>query len=392
MLPKINIAKGHHHRFLRGNPWLFNNEIIANNENKSLLPGELVEVMHDGKPVAIGYFNRHSLISLRALTWDTKQTINANFFYSRLQNALTLREKFYTQPYYRLIHAEADYLPGLIIDRFDAIFVVQINTQGMERLIDYIVKALQALFDPKTIYIKRDSTIRTAEGLDIVDPEVIGAEISSLTIIENNTNFTIDISTGQKTSWFYDHRNNRKLIAELAHSKTVIDYFCYSGGFAIQAAMHGAKAVTGVDRSAPAIANATASAKLNNVDKICSFTTASVFEDLDKRHEDSLSYDIVVLDPPAFVKVKKDLKTGIKGYEKLLTKGLKLVNKQGLLLIASCSYHIKETDLKTCLAQALSNVNRTGSIIQRLTAGYDHPVHPHIEESEYLKGFLVFVD
>lgn len=391
MLPSIEIIPGYHKRFLSGYPWLYANELIQSQLTKGLEPGELVSVEHNRKRVATGYFNRHSLISFRALSTDNTETIDVEFFKRRLQHSLAIRERFYNSPYYRLIYAEADGLPGLIIDRFDAVFVIQINTQGMEKLKNVLIEALQALFSPTTLYFKNDSAVRALEGLPLSEPEIIGKSLSTLTVIENNMTFEIDMTSSQKTGWFFDHRENRALIAKLANNKTVMDYFCYSGGFSLQAAKQHAKHVTGIDRSESALQNATRSASLNQLSDRCEFHCQDTFKDMDERLHKGQMFDIVVLDPPAFVKNKKDLAPGLKGYEKLLSKALPLTAPGGFLLIASCSYHVKEADLKICLIRALQKTKREARIVQTLSAGFDHPTHPMLEESSYLKGFLVFV-
>lgn len=392
MLSSIEIIPGYHKRFLAGYPWLYANEIKQSQSTKNLTPGDLVSVLYQNKPVATGYYNRHSLISFRTLLNQHSLHIDINvaFFMARLQQSLSLREKFYTAPYYRLIHAEADGLPGLIIDRFDHVFVIQINTQGMEQLKHLLIEALQTLFSPTTLYFKNDSAVRGLEGLPLSEPEIIGEPLSTLTVVENNMTFEIDMTSSQKTGWFFDHRENRALIAKLARDKTLIDYFCYSGGFSLLAAKHHAKQVIGIDRSESALKNAERSATLNHLSNT-KFHCQESFKDMDERLQNGQLFDIVLLDPPAFVKSKKDLMPGLKGYEKLLTKALPLVKPNGFLLIASCSYHVKEADLKTCLIRALQKTKREGRIVQTLSAGFDHPIHPMLEESGYLKGFLVFI-
>jgi 23S rRNA (cytosine1962-C5)-methyltransferase len=390
MLPTIEIIPSYHKRFLAGYPWLYANEIVQSQLTKALEPGELVAVARQGKRIATGYFNRHSLISFRALS-SADTDIGVAFFKHRLEQSLALREQFYHMPYYRLVHAEADGLPGLIIDRFDSVFVIQINTQGMEKLKSLLTEALQALFSPTTLYFKNDSAVRTLEGLPIAEPETIGKPLSTLTVIENNMTFEIDMTSSQKTGWFFDHRDNRALIAKLAGNKTVIDYFCYSGGFSLQAAKQQAKRVIGIDRSEGALKNAGRSASFNHLSDICEFHCRDTFKDMDDRLQKREIFDIVVLDPPAFVKNKKDLIPGLKGYEKLLAKALPLVSPGGFLLIASCSYHVKEADLKICLIRALQKTKCEGRIVQTLSAGFDHPIHPMLEESSYLKGFLVAI-
>lgn len=392
MLKTIQILSGHGKRFLLGHPWIYANEIVQSNSTKELEPGELVQVEYQGKMIATGYFNRHSLIAFRVLSRFAPDVIDVGFFIQRLKNALNARTVFYSNPYYRLVHAEADGLPGLIIDRFNDVLVVQINTQGMEKLKAPLLEALQELFDPRTVYLKNDSPSRQQEGLAFQDPVIIGQPLDTLKVKENGVDFLIELSSSQKTGWFFDHQQNRAYLAKLAHGKTVIDYFCYSGGFSIQAAKLGAAHVIGVDRSEPALQNARRSASLNQVNEICEFICRETFEDMDLRIDSGQTFEMVILDPPAFVKAKKDLSPGLKGYEKLLTKGVQLVAKNGLLAIASCSYHVKESDLKACLAKALHKNQRIGRVVQSLSSGPDHPTHPLLEESAYLKGFLVLIE
>ncbi len=391
MFPILSILSGYHKRFLQGYPWLYANEISKSYLTKELEPGDLVTIMYQDKPIAIGYFNRHSLISFRVLTRTVSESIDTTFFIKRLKKALKLRSHFYTSPFYRLIHAEVDDLPGLIIDRFDDVFVIQINTQGMQKLITYLVEAMQQIFNPTTLYFKNDSPIRELEGLPLAEPTVIGSSFKDLNVIENETKFTIDISSSQKTGWFFDHRENRKMIAELAKGKTVIDYFCYSGGFSLQAAKY-AIHVTGVDSSETALQNARYNAGLNQLTNKCEFVCLNAFKDMDERITKNQYFDIVILDPPAFVKSKKDLISGLKGYEKLINKALQLVSNNGFLMVASCSYHVKEIDLKNCLTRALYKNQRSGKILRTLFAGPDHPTHPLLEESNYLKGLLVYLE
>jgi 23S rRNA (cytosine1962-C5)-methyltransferase len=389
MFPILDILKGHHQRFLKGYPWLYANEIAQSAETKNLSPGQCVYLSFQGMRVATGYYNRHSLIAVRVLSRNIHEPIDVDFFSKRFQNAKALRNRFYPKPYYRLIHAEADGLPGLIIDRFDSVFVLQINTQGMEMLKPLLIEALQTVFQVSTLYLKQDSAIRTLETLPLLEPEMIGDPIQTLTVIENAVRFDIELSAAQKTGWFYDHQENRLMLGQLAKQKTVIDYFCYSGGFSLQAALQGAISVIGVDRSETALKNATHAAELNGVADRATFICRDVFDDLNDRIAKQEYFDIVMLDPPAFVKSKKDLAVGLKGYEKLLTKACQLVAKNGLLFIASCSYHVKITDLHQCLSHALGKLGREGRIVRTVGAGPDHPKHPFLEESDYLKGFLV---
>lgn len=417
MYPSIELDPKQHKRFVSGHPWVYANELIQSYLTRSLEPGSIVILQLHKKPLALGYYNRHSLIAFRELTRNIHavemqtdetladkskqgkiqdeqpfQKIDATFFIERFQKALKLRQYYYSKPFYRLIHAEVDGLPGLIIDRFEDIFIVQINTYGMELLKPFIIEALNTEFEPRTIYFKNDSSARKLEGLPEKNSELIGEEIKTMEVIENSLTYLIDFSHFQKTGWFYDHRENRKKIRKLAKDKSVIDYFCYSGGFALQAAYGEAAQVIAVDASSQALENAKRSAEHLRLSAPIEFVCDQAFTDMDDRIARNESFDIVILDPPAFVKVKKDFNVGLKGYEKLINKGLQLLNPDGFLLIASCSYHVKLEDLKLCLNRALFKNNRRGKIVETLHAGPDHPAHPNVPESEYLKGFIVNVE
>lgn len=391
-LPILELNPKQQKRFMALHPWVYANEIIQSDLTKSIEPGSLVLLQSQKKLIAIGYYNRHSLIAFRALSRNPFETIDVNFFIDRLKNALKLRQQYYSKPFYRLIHSEADGLPGLIIDRFDDVFSVQINTFGMENLKPLLIQALQTEFEPKTIFFQNDTRMRKLEGLSDFQSHFIGNEIQTLDVIENNLTYQIDFSSFQKTGWFYDHRENRRKIFHLANNKKVIDYFCYSGGFALQAAFGEAKSVIAVDSSENALMNAKNSAEHLRLSTPIEFVCEQAFVDMDKRIANGEHFDLIILDPPAFVKVKKDLNAGLKGYEKLIYKGLQLLNAQGYLLIASCSFHVSLDMLKECcLNRALFKTNRSAKITETLHAGPDHPTHPHLPESEYLKGFIIWV-
>lgn len=394
LLPNLELDPKLARRFMAGHPWIYANELEKSDLTKSLTPGTLVTVSLQKQAKAIGYFNRHSLIAFRALSRNPMTLINTDFFVQRLKQALLLREQMFSAPYYRLVHAEGDELPGLIIDRFNDVFIVQLNTLGMELLKPLLIEALQTLFQPKTIYFQNDTSFRKMEGIPEAASDFIGEPITTLQVVENDLAFYIDFLSSQKTGWFFDHRNNRKLISQFVAGKSVIDYFCYSGGFALQAANAGASKVIAVDRSETALNNAKDTLKhLEHItqSKTVEFVCAETFKDMDHRITQQQRFDVVILDPPAFIKVKKDINVGLKGYEKLIAKGLQLLNPHGFLLMASCSHHAKLEDLKHCLSRALAKTERTGKIIHTLHAGPDHPLHPCLEESEYLKGFIVAI-
>jgi 23S rRNA (cytosine1962-C5)-methyltransferase len=389
---RLVLKRAEYQRIPAGYPWIYSNQIdTAQTPLKSVAAGEIVDLYFQDNWLARGYANPHSLIAFRILTWEPEEEIDQRFFEKRFKKALALRESFYTEPYYRLIHAEGDFIPGLIIDRYNDVFVVQLNTAGVDKLSDLISAALQTLFTPKTIIIKRDSPSRLQEGLTQEAEQIIGEPISECIIKENNAQFAVSFSEGQKTGWFFDQRHNRLQVAELCQGKSVIDYYCYAGGFGVLAATMGATSVIEVDRSATALAQAKKAAQLNHVEQKCEFVCTEAFSDIEQRIERREQYDVVIADPPAFIKSRKDKPQGLKGYQKLMQGVLQLVKPEGYLFIASCSYHISVEEFKECLQKAFAKNGMTGQILAVKQAGMDHPVQIQLAETDYLKGLLVRV-
>ena len=388
----IFLKKAEFPRIPAGFPWIYSNQIDTDQSPlKSFQAGQIVDLFYQQKWLARGYINPHSLIAFRVLSWQLEEEISAKYFVRRLKEALVLRESFYSEPFYRLIHAEGDFIPGLIIDRYDDVFVVQLNTAGMDALAPEITKALEQCFSPKTIILKRDSASRLQEGLTQLPDEMIGTPRSQCIIKENDAQFAVHFEEGQKTGWFFDQRNNRDLVAQLCKGKSVIDYYCYAGGFGVLAAVRGAKNVIAIDRSATAIVQAKKAAQLNHVADKCEFITGEVFADLEVRTNRSDKFDVVIVDPPAFIKTKKDKPQGLKGYQKLMGLALRLVKPGGYLFIASCSYHISVEEFKECLQSACNKNNMIAQILAVTQAGADHPVHVQLAQTDYLKGLLVRV-
>ncbi|TAJ96198.1 MAG: class I SAM-dependent rRNA methyltransferase [Reyranella sp.] len=342
-----------------------------------------------GEALALVTFNPHSLIAARVLSTNPEAQVDALFIGRRLTQAAALRDRLVGVPYYRLIHAEADGLPGVIIDRFGDAFVVQVNTAGMDALTPVLLEALEAEFSPTTIVLKNDSPVRELEGLK---REVVVAkgEAGSIELIENDARFVADLSEGQKTGWFYDQRDNRRFMAGLAKDARVLDAYCYSGGFGVLAATRGAKSVVCLDRSQPALNAAQQAAALNAVDKIVSFRKGEVFEALEK--EKPRSYEVVICDPPAFVKSRKDLKTGAQGYRKLVRLAAPLVTRGGFFFVASCSHLVDPPLFAEQVRRGLRDAERTGRILLSSGAALDHPVHPNLPETAYLKAMVLQLD
>lgn len=389
-LPTVILRAGEDRRVRAGHPWAFSNEILMDADAKAIPVGSLATLRAPGgEPLALVTFNPHSLIAARVLSTNPEAQVDALFLGRRLTQAAALRDRLVGVPYYRLIHAEADGLPGVIIDRFGDAFVVQVNTAGMDALTPVLLEALEAEFSPTTIVLKNDSPVRELEGLK---REVVVAkgQAGSIELIENDARFVADLSEGQKTGWFYDQRDNRRFMAGLAKDARVLDAYCYSGGFGVLAATRGAASVVCLDRSQPALNAAQQAAALNKVDGIVSFRKGEVFETLEK--EKPRSYEVVICDPPAFVKSRKDLKTGAQGYRKLVRLAAPLVTKGGFFFVASCSHLVDVPLFAEQVRRGLRDAERTGRILLSSGAALDHPVHPNLPETAYLKAMVLQLD
>ena len=389
-LPTVILRAGEDRRVRAGHPWAFSNEILMDADARAIPVGSLATLRAPGgEALALVTFNPHSLIAARVLSTNPEAQVDALFIGRLLQRAAALRDRLVGVPHYRLIHAEADGLPGVIIDRFGDAFVVQVNTAGMDALTPVLLEALEAEFSPTTIVLKNDSTVRELEGLK---REVVVAkgQAGSIELIENDARFVADLSEGQKTGWFYDQRDNRRFMAGLAKDARVLDAYCYSGGFGVLAATRGAASVLCLDRSQPALNAAQRAATLNGVDRIVSFQKGEVFETLEKMNP--RSHEVVICDPPAFVKSRKDLKTGAQGYRKLVRLAAPLVTKGGFFFVASCSHLVDPPLFAEQVRRGLRDAERSGRILLSSGAALDHPVHPNLPETAYLKAMVLQLD
>jgi 23S rRNA (cytosine1962-C5)-methyltransferase len=392
-LPSVILRAGEDRRVRAGHPWVFSNEILMDADAKAIPTGSLVTLRAPGgAALGLATFNPHSLIAVRMLTSNPEAQVDALFLGRRLANATALRDRLIGVPYYRLIHAEADGLPGVIVDRFGDALVVQINTAGMDKLTPVLLEALEAELSPSTIVLKNDSPVRELEGLN---REVVVAkgDGGAIELLENGARFVADLSGGQKTGWFYDQRDNRRFTASLAKDANVLDVYSYSGGFGVLAAREGARHVTCIDRSAAALDAAKQAAKLNDVDKAMSFDKAEAFEALEKLGgTHARKFELVICDPPAFVKSRKDLKTGSQGYRKLLRLAAPLVSRGGFLFVASCSHLMDPPSFAEQVRRGLRDAERAGRILRSSGAALDHPVHPGLPETAYLKALTLQLD
>jgi 23S rRNA (cytosine1962-C5)-methyltransferase len=388
----LTLKVGAHRRPMTGHPWVYSNEIEMTAAAKALAPGSIVRLCaHDGRPLGTVMFNPRPLISARFLSREPDLTVDRAWLVRRLEGARALRDLLYGAPYYRLVHAEADGLPGLVIDRFGPAVVVQLNTAGMDRLSDELVAALVEVTGAETVVLRNDSSARALEGLEQSMRLAKGSLDGPVTVEENGARFFADLREGQKTGWFYDQRDNRAAVTRLAGGARVLDLYCFSGGFAVPAAMAGAT-VLAVDRSAPALDLATMAAAANGVAGRCEFRRAEVFEELETLAAAGERFDIVIADPPAFVKLRKDLPQGQRAYRKLARLTAALVRPGGFLFLASCSYNMAADDFAQQTARGLNDARREGRILRNAGAGADHPVHPALPESAYLKSVLLQLD
>ena len=387
LLPKAEKRAEH------GHPWIYSNEVVLDAAAKALPPGTLVTILtSEGRRLGVASFSPHPLVSLRIFDRDPGRSIDAGFFAARLKRALELRTKLFAEPYYRLIHAEADGLPGLVIDRYGTALVCQLNTAGMARLEPCLLDALDKVLKPEILVFRNDSPARQLEGLEPETRILRGTLAGPLQLRENGCLFLADLAQGQKTGWFFDQRANRSLVAALAPGARVLDAYSFTGGFGVLAASRGAAEVTLLDRSEPALALALQAAQLNDVAGRVKTMRGEAFDVLESLAASKERFDLVILDPPAFVKSKKDLGPGGRAYRKLARLGTALVGRGGFLFSASCSHNMAPDLFAEAVRQGIQDAGRNARLLFTGFAGPDHPVHPALPESAYLKGQLLAID
>ncbi|GAB5470732.1 MAG: class I SAM-dependent rRNA methyltransferase [Rhodospirillales bacterium] len=392
-LPTLSLLPGQHKRLAQGYPWVYSNEVAMNAEARALPPGSLVRLLTaKGESLGLALFNRNALVAARLIARSPKQRIDAAFFAKILQRALTLRDGLYREPFYRLIHAEADGLPALIVDRYGESLVVQLNAAGMETLKAPLLEALEGLLKPRCILLNDEAGLRQAEGLPAGERLIKGQPDDPLPLRENGLACLARISGGQKTGWFYDQRDNRAWIARFAAGRRVLDAYCYAGGFALNAAQDGASEVLGLDRSESALALAREAAALNGLETRCRFEKEEVFAGLGRLAREGQLFDLMIVDPPAFVKGRKELAQGLKGYRKLARLAAQVTAPQGLLFMASCSQPVEARRFTEAVALGLQDAGRQSRILRLSGAAADHPTHPLLPESAYLKALTLALD
>ncbi len=379
-------------RAARGHPWVYSNEIDMTAAAKALAPGSLVSLEGDAGPLGTAIFNPHTLIAARLLASDVDTPGVTDWLAGRIRKALAWRDHLFDAPYYRLVHAEGDGLPGLVIDRYGDVLVVQANTAGMDRLLPKLIPVLIEHLAPKAIIGRNDSPARELEGLERRVDMLHGDLEGPVPVIENGMTYLADLREGQKTGWFYDHRDNRARVAGLGERARVLDLYSHTGGFGLLCALRGAVEVTCVDRSGPALALAEKAARDRGLGEHFAVHKGDIFAALEHYARTEENFDLVVADPPAFVKTRKDIKSGIKGYRKLARLCAPVIAPGGLFLAASCSHLVDMDAFRTQIARGLTEGGRSGRIVYAGGAGGDHPVHLHLPETAYLKALLISVD
>ena len=386
MKNQIVLKKNEEHRITAGHQWVFSNEIASLRGTPET--GEVVELLrHDQKLLGLGFYHPHSLIAFRFLTSEQEE-IGFGFFEKRIQQALALRQRLYPgAETFRLTHGESDFLPGLILDKYNEYISLQILSAGMDKQTELICDVLESMFHPKAIVARNDAAIRTLEELPLEKKVLRGN--SGITIIDDGVKFEIDVLNGQKTGFFLDQCENRKAIQRYAVGGAVLDCFCNEGGFALHAASAKAASVRGIDISESAIAKAKVNARLNSA--AVEFEIGDVSETLKLLGEKNKKFDMVILDPPSFTKSKKNIPAALRGYKDLNAAALRLINTGGFLATASCSHHITEDGFLSTIEQAAIKAKRDLQLLEFAGAAPDHPVIPAMPETKYLKFAIVAV-
>ncbi len=377
-------------RLRAGHLWIFSNEIDTDaTPLKVFEPGDPVIVESaSGRPLGTGYVNPRSLISVRLLSADSRQRIDRAFLTGRIRAAWFWRERLGAGPYYRLIFGEADGLPGLVVDRYGDVLVAQITTAGMDRLWPEIMAALEEVVRPTSILLRNDTSSRALEGLPRAVEAALGEPPAEVEVRENGGRFQLSLREGQKTGWFYDQRLNRARLAAYVKDKRVLDLFSYVGGFGIQAALAGAREVVLVDASQQALAYAQENAAANGVGAQVTTAQGDVPMFLKSLREEGRRFDVVICDPPALIKRRKDQEEGVIAYQRLNQAALAVVEDGGVLVSASCSHHLARDQLVRVVGQAAVRAGRRVQFVEEGGQGPDHPVHPAIAETAYLKVFF----
>ncbi|RZU46971.1 SAM-dependent methyltransferase [Fluviicoccus keumensis] len=389
----LRLKKHEERRLREGHLWIYSNEVdTAVTPLKTLTPGEQVLVEDfSGKALGIATAQPNSLICARLVSRDVKHPLNKSLLVHRIQQALSLRERFYADPYYRLVYGDSDFLPGLVVDRFGDYLVVQINSAGMDLVKDEVVAALEKVLSPKGILFRNDGKARVAEGLESYVAVAAGEVPQEVELLENGVKFLAPVHEGQKTGWFFDHRENRARLKGLVEGKRVLDVFSYAGSWGVQAAVFGASEVVCVDASEFALDYVEKNAALNDVAEKVGTFQGDAFQVLTELKEQGEHFDVIILDPPAFIQKRKDHGVGLQAYRRINELAMRLLTRDGLLVSGSCSMHLGPHELVDVMRAASRHIDRLAQVVYQGGQGPDHPVNPAITETQYLKCVMARV-
>ncbi len=369
--------------------WVFSNEVTKTEGSPG--PGDTVQVLDRKRLLGSGIYNPHSLIRVRLYS-EQDEELDAAFLKRRIEAALQYRKAMLPgENDFRLMFSESDRVPGLVIDKYGNHFVLQTYALGLDMRHDLVVAALREVFDVASVIEKNDFRLRDPEGLPRRAGVLFGTPESRIVISESGVKFYVDAAGGQKTGYYFDHRLTRRKVRELSAGRKILDVFSYTGSFAINAALGGAESVLAVDASAAAATIATDNSVLNGVADKCQFATDNAFTALAELDAQGRKFDLINLDPPAFIKAQKDKNAGMRGYRQINALAMKLLPAGGILVSSSCSHYLFWQDMLDMLVAAAQDVGREFTILDRTTQGPDHPVQLSLPESEYLRGFILQV-
>ncbi|OGU63447.1 MAG: hypothetical protein A2499_13355 [Stygiobacter sp. RIFOXYC12_FULL_38_8] len=382
-MSKVILKKNEERRINQGHLWVFSNEIDKREDSPQT--GDLVQIYDSkGSFVASGFYNANSLITVRVISKEEKYSVE-ELIEKRILSAYNYRKSVYpNRDSFRLVFSESDFLPGLIIDKYNDTFVLQVYSAGIEKNINVVVDTLISKLNAKNIFTKHDEYFRTLEGLPVEDKIYLGTAGEEI-ISDGKLKYKINFEKGQKTGFYFDQCDNREFFGKFCKDKTVLDCFCNSGGFGLHAASSGASQVTFVDSSANEIENVKNNRALNELTNETEYVCSDVFDYLEKCATENKKFDIVNIDPPAFAKSKKNLPKAIKAYEKLNRLALEVVNENGFVFSSSCSHHLKKEDFVDAIRAAAVKAGKNIQMVYTNGASMDHPSLPAMNETEYLK-------
>jgi 23S rRNA (cytosine1962-C5)-methyltransferase len=388
-MARLYLIRNKEYRVDSGHPWLFRSDIERIVGNPA--PGDAVDVhAQDGRFLGRGFFNPHSQIAIRMLTrWE--EPITRAFFERRIRQAWSYRQQVADSNSCRVIFAESDFLPGLIVDKFNDILVMQTLSLGMDRMKPVLVELLQEIIAPRGIYERNDVPVRDLEGLPQQTGFLSAPFDTMVEMRENGILFLVDVAQGQKTGFFLDQKENRAALAPLVPGKEVLDCFSHTGSFALHAAHHGASRVTGVDISDHAVACARQNAVRNGYQDRVNFVEANAFDFLRTASDRKEAYDVVILDPPAFTKTRQAVEGALRGYKEINLRALKLVTSGGFLVSCSCSHHVSQDVFLKTIHEAATDAHRQVRLVEYRSQAKDHPVLLASAETQYIKCAIMQV-